>query len=49
MIEVMKAEQTEASEISSKTDNSTVTEEANVDEAITVEAKAGKDMENDLK
>ena len=33
----------------SKTENSAVTEEANVDEAITAEAKASKDLEIDLK
>ena len=36
MIEDMEAELTEASEINSKTDNSAVTEEANVDEAIPI-------------
>ena len=49
MIEDMEDEVTEAPKKCSNTDNSVVTEEANVDEAITAEAKAGKDMENDLK
>ena len=35
----MEAELTEASEINSKTDNLVVTEETNVDEATTAEAK----------
>ena len=41
MIEDMEAELTEASEINSKTDNSQVTEEANVDETVTAESKSG--------
>ena len=40
----MEAEMTEASEINSKTDNSEVTEETNVDEAITSESKASNKM-----
>ena len=39
MIEDMEDELTEASEINPKTDNLAVTEEANVDESITSEAK----------
>ena len=39
MIEDMEAEQTELSEINSKTDNLAVTEEADVDEAIPVYLK----------
>ena len=45
----MEAELTEASKINAKTDNSEVTEEANVDEAITTEAKARSRMEIFLK
>ena len=41
----MEAELTEASEIISKTDNSGVTEEVNVYEAITAESKATNKME----
>ena len=41
MIEDMEAELTEASEINPKTDNLAVTEEVNVDESITAEAKDG--------
>ena len=48
MIDYMEAELTEASEINSKDDNSTVTEEANVYEAITAEANVGNNMEIDL-
>ena len=44
----MEAELTEASDKNLKTDNSAITEESNVDEAITAEAKAIKDMEIDL-
>ena len=40
----MEAELTEASKMNSKTDNLAVTEEANVDEAINVEAKASNKM-----
>ena len=49
MIEDMEAELTESSKIYSKTDNLAVTEEANVDEAITAEAKASNNMKIDLK
>ena len=45
MIEDMEAELTEASKIDSKTDNSAVSEEENVDEAITSESKASNKME----
>ena len=45
----MEAELTESSEIKSKTDNLAVTEEANVDEAITAESKAINKMEMFLK
>ena len=45
----MEDELTEESKINSKTENSAVTEQANVDEAITAEARASNDMENDLK
>ena len=45
MIEDMEAELNEASEINSKTDNSEVTEESNVDESITSEAKSGNKMD----
>ena len=41
----MEAELTEASKIKSKTDNFVVTEEVNVDEAITAEFKASNKME----
>ena len=44
----MEAELTEASEIKSKTENLAVTEESNVDEAITSEAKARNEMETDI-
>ena len=43
MIEYMETELTEASEINSKNENSAVTIQANVDEAITAEAKAIND------
>ena len=49
MIEDMEAELTEASKINSKTDNLAVTEESNIDEAITAEAKASNRMEMFLK
>ena len=49
MIEDMEAELTETSEINSKTDNLAVTEEANVHEAITAEAKVSNKTEIDLK
>ena len=42
MIEDMEAELTKAPKITSNTDNLEVDEEANVDEAVTVEAKASK-------
>ena len=45
MIEDMEDELTEVSEISPKTNNLAVTEEANVDEAITAEVKASNTME----
>ena len=45
MIEDIEAELTEASKIKSKTDNFVVTEEVNVDEAITAEFKASNKME----
>ena len=44
MIEDMEAELTEASEINSKTDNLAITEELNVDEDVTAEAKASNKM-----
>ena len=44
MIEDMEAELTKSSKINSKTDNSAVTEEANVDETITAEAKDSNKM-----
>ena len=40
----MEAELTEASEINSKTDNLAITEELNVDEDVTAEAKASNKM-----
>ena len=43
MIEYMETELTEALEINSKNENSAVTIQANVDEAITAEAKAIND------
>ena len=49
MIEDTEAELTEASEINSKTDNYSVTEEANVDESVTAEAKSSKNTEIDIK
>ena len=48
MIEDMEAELTESLK-KIKTDNSTVTEEAKVDESITAEAKARKNVEIYLK
>ena len=44
----MEAELTGALKETLKTDNSAVTEEANVDEAITTEANAGKIWKNDI-
>ena len=44
MNEVMESELTEASYINPKTDNLAVTEEENVDEATTAEAKASNKM-----
>ena len=44
MIKDMEAELTEASEINSKTDHLTITEELNVDEDVTSEAKASNKM-----
>ena len=49
MVVNMEYELTEASKISSKTDNLEVTEDANFDEAITEEAKASNKMEIDPK
>ena len=49
MIQDMESELAKLSEINSKTDNLVVTEEANVDEAITEEAKASNKMEIYLK
>ena len=49
MIENLEAELTGALETNSNTDNLAVAEEANVDEAITAEAKVGNDTEIDLK
>ena len=46
MIEDLEAELTGALKETSKTYNSAVAEETNVDEAITEEAKASNDMEN---
>ena len=45
----MEAELTEAPKHTSNTDNLAVNEEANVDEAVTAEAKASNDIEIDLK
>ena len=45
----MEAELTGALKINSKTDNSAVTEEANVDEAITEESKDNNRMKIELK
>ena len=44
----MEDELTEASEVNLKTDNSAVTEQENVDEAITAKVKANNNMEIDL-
>ena len=49
MIKDMEAELTESPKKNSSTDNSEVAEEANVDESVTAEAKAGNNMEIDLK
>ena len=49
MIGDLEAEPTGASKEGSNTDNLAVAEEANIDEALTAEAKAGNEMENDLK
>ena len=49
MIEDLEAELTGAPKETSNTDNLEMAEEANADEAITVEAKASNDMGNDLK
>ena len=49
MIEDLEAELTEATKKNSNTDNSEVAEEANVDGAVTAEAKASNNMEIDLK
>ena len=49
MIGNLEDEMTGALKETSNTENSEVAEEANVDEAITVEAKAGNDMEIGLK
>ena len=49
MIEYLEAELAGAPKEPSNNDNSSVVEEANVDEAITAEANASNDMENDLK
>ena len=49
MIEDMESELNEASEINSKNENLAVTEEGNVDKAITAEAKASNEMEMFLK
>ena len=45
----MESELTEASNINSKNDNSAVTEEENIDEAITAKTKASNNMEKFLK
>ena len=49
MIEDMEAELTGALKKTSNTDNLVVAEEANVDEAVTEEAKAVDDMDIDIK
>ena len=49
MIEDMEAGLTGALKKTSNTDTSAVAEEANVDEAVTAEAKASNNMEIDLK
>ena len=49
MIEDLEAELTGATKETSNTDNLELAEEANVDEAITAEAKAINEMKNDLK
>ena len=49
MIEDLEADMTGSPKETSNTDNSAVSEEANVDESITFEAKASNEMENDLK
>ena len=49
MIEDLEADMTGSPKETSNTDNSAVSEEANVDESITSEAKASNEMENDLK
>ena len=49
MIEDMKAKLTESPKQTSNTDNYTVSEEENVDEAFTAEAKDRNDIEIDLK
>ena len=49
MIEYLEAELTGALKETSNTDNLAMAEEANIDEAITVEAKASNQMEINLK
>ena len=49
MIEDLEAKLTESSEINSKYDNLVVTEDENVNEAITADAKASNNMETFLK
>ena len=49
MIEDMEAELTEAPKSNSNTENLAVTDEANVDEAITAEAKASNKIEFSIK
>ena len=44
----MQAQVTEAPKINSNPDNLAVAEEANIDEAITTEAKASNKMEVDI-
>ena len=49
MIEDLEAELTGSLKKTSITDNFVVAEEVNVDESITAESKASKNMENDIK
>ena len=48
MIEDLEADMTGSPKETSNTDNSAVSEEANVDESITSEAKASNEMESDI-
>ena len=49
IIEYLEAELTGAPKETSNTENLAVTEEANIGDAVTVEAKSSNDMENYLK